>query len=75
MIKIMFIIHYLTYLFLFLIALTEKNKSISATEDDFYRKVIEAKCTEAAARRCIKKVFLEFLQIHRKTLVPEILFQ
>ena len=71
----MFIIHYLTYLFLFLIALTEKNKSISATEDDFYRKVIEAKCTEAAARRCIKKVFLEFLQIHRKTLVPEILFQ
>ena len=75
MIKIMFIIHYLTYLFLFLIALTEKNKSISATEDDFYRKVIKAKCTEAAARRCIKKVFLEFLQIHRKTLVPEILFQ
>ena len=61
----MFIIHYLTYLFLFLIALTEKNKSISATEDDFYRKVIEAKCTEAAARRCIKKVFLEFQQIHR----------
>ena len=75
MIEIMFIIHYLTYLFLFLIALTEKNKSISATEDDFYRKVIEAKCTEAAARRCIKKVFLEFLQIHRKAPVPETLFQ
>ena len=75
MIEIMFIIHYLTYLFLFLIALTEKNKSISATEDDFYRKVIEAKCTEAAARRCIKKVFLEFLQIYRKTSVPETLFQ
>ena len=74
MIEIMFIIHYLTYLFLFLIALTEKNKSISATEDDFYRKVIEAKCTEAAARRCIKKVFLEFQQIHRKTPVPETLF-
>ena len=70
----MFIIHYLTYLFLFLIALTEKNKSISATEDDFYRKVIEAKCTEAAARRCIKKVFLEFQQIDRKTPVPETLF-
>ena len=75
MIEIMFIIHYLTYLFLFLIALTEKNKSISATDDDFYRKVIEAKCTEAAARRCIKKVFLEFLQIHRKAPVPETLFQ
>ena len=75
MIEIMFIIHYLTYLFLFLIALTEKNESISATEDDFYRKVIEAKCTEAAARRCIKKVFLEFLQIHRKAPVPETLFQ
>ena len=75
MIEIMFIIHYLTYLFLFLIALTEKNKSISATEDDFYRKVIEAKCTEAAARRCIKKVFLEFLQIYRKAPVPETLFQ
>ena len=75
MIEIMFIIHYLTYLFLFLIALTEKNKSISATEDDFYCKVIEAKCTEAAARRCIKKVFLEFLQIHRKAPVPETLFQ
>ena len=74
MIEIMFIIHYLTYLFLFLIVLTEKNKSISAIEDDFYRKVIEAKCTEAAVRRCIKKVFLEFLQIHRKTPVPETLF-
>ena len=75
MIEIMFIIHYLAYLFLFLIVLTEKDKSISAIENDFYHKVIEAKCTEAAARRCIKKVFLEFLQIHRKTLVPEILFQ
>ena len=80
MIEIMFIIHYsllclfITYLFLFLIVLTEKNKSISAIEDDFYRKVIEAKCTEVAARRCIKKVFLEFQQIHRKTPVPETLF-
>ena len=74
MIEINFIIHYLTYLFLFLIVLTEKNKSISAIEDDFYRKVIQAKCTEAAARRCIKKVFLEFQQIHRKTPVPETLF-
>ena len=70
----MFIIHYLTYLFLFLIALIEKDKSISAIEDDFYHNVIEAKCTEAAARKCIKKVFLELLKIHRKTPVPESLF-
>ena len=52
MIEIMFIIHYLAYLFLFLIVLTEKDKSVSAIEDDFYDNVIEAKCTEAAARRC-----------------------
>ena len=71
MIEIMFIIHYFTYLFLFLIALTEKDKSICAIEDDFYHKVIEAKCTEAAARRCIKKVFLGFLKFHRKRPVPE----
>ena len=38
-------IHYLTYLFIFRIALTEKYKSIKAIEDDFYHKVIEAKCT------------------------------
>ena len=57
----MFIIHYLTYLFLFCIVLTEKSKSIKAIEDDFYHNlsVIEAKCTEAVARTCIKKVFLE----------------
>ena len=42
-IEITFIIYYLTYLFLFRIALTEKDKSIKATEDDFYHKVIEAK--------------------------------
>ena len=36
-------IHYLTYLFLFRIALTEKYKSVKAIEDDFYDKVIEAK--------------------------------
>ena len=70
----MFIIQYLTYLFLFFIVLTEKEKSVSAIEDDFYHKVTEAKWTEAAARRCIKKVFLEFLKIHRKTSVPESLF-
>ena len=74
MIEIMFIIHYLAYLFLFLIVLTEKDKSISAIEDDFYHKVIEAKCTEVAARRCIKKVFLEFLKLYRKAPVPESLF-
>ena len=74
MIEVMFIIHYLTYFFLFLIVLIEKDKSISAIEDDFYLKVIEAKCTEAAARRCIKYVFLEFLKTHRKTPVPESLF-
>ena len=74
MIEIMFVIHYLTYLFLFLNVLTEKDKRISAVEGDLYHKVIEAKCTEAAARRCIKKVFLEFLKIHRKTPVPESLF-
>ena len=38
-------IHYLTYLFLFRIALTEKYKSVKAIEDDFYDKVIEAKCS------------------------------
>ena len=43
-IEIMFI-HYLTYLFLFRIALTEKYKSVKAIEDDFYDKVIEAKCS------------------------------
>ena len=37
-------IHYLTYLFLFRIVLTEKYKSIKAIEFDFYHKVIEAKC-------------------------------
>ena len=42
-IEIMFIIYYLTYLFLFRIVLTEKDKSIKAAEDDFYHKVIEAK--------------------------------
>ena len=75
MIKIMFIINYLTYLFLFLIVLTEKDKSISDIEDDFYHKAIESKCTKATSRRCIKKVFLEFLKIHRKTPVPESVFQ
>ena len=74
MIEIMFTINYLTYLFLFFIGLTEKDKSISAIEDDFYHKVIETKCTEAAARRCIKKVFLEFLKLPRKTPVPESIF-
>ena len=59
----MFIIHYLTYLFLFRIVLTEKYKSIKAIEDDFYHKIIEAKWTGAVARRCsIKKVFLEISQ-------------
>ena len=33
-----------------------------AIEDDFYHNVIEAKCTEAVAQRCIKKVFLEISQ-------------
>ena len=37
--------HYLTYLFLFrIVILTEKFKSEKAIDDDFYRKVIEAKC-------------------------------
>ena len=58
MIEIMFFIHYFTYLFLFLIVLAKTDKSIYAIEDDLYQKVIEGKCTEAAARRCIKKVFL-----------------
>ena len=71
MIEMMIIIHYLTYLFLFLNVLTEKDKSTSAVEDDFDHKVIEAKCTEATTWRCIKKVFLEFLKIRRKTPVPE----
>ena len=50
----MFVIHYLTYFSLFLIVLTEKDKFINAIKDDFYHKVIEAKCTKVAARRCIK---------------------
>ena len=59
----MFVIHYLTYLCLFPIVLTEKYKSMKAVENDFYHKVIEAKCTEAVARRySIKKLFLEILQ-------------
>ena len=33
------VIHYLTYLFLFRIVLTEKYKCIKAVEDDFYHKV------------------------------------
>ena len=47
----MFIIHYLTYLFLLGIVLTEKYKSIKPIEDKSYHKVIEAKYTEAVARR------------------------
>ena len=44
-IEIMFI-HYLTYLFLFrIVILTEKYKSVKTIEDDFYHKVIEAKCS------------------------------
>ena len=38
-------IHYLIYLFLFSIVLSEKYKSIKAKEDDFYHKVIETKCS------------------------------
>ena len=41
----MMFIHFLTYLFLFRVAITEKYKSIKAIEDDFYQKVIEAKCS------------------------------
>ena len=41
----MMFIHFLTYLFLFRNAITEKYKSIKATEDDLYQKVIEAKCS------------------------------
>ena len=51
----MFIINYSTDLFLFLIVLTEKEKSISAIEDDFYHKMIETKCTEAAAGGVLKR--------------------
>ena len=39
------VIHYLTYLFLFRIVLTENKKKVKATEDDFYHKVIEEKCS------------------------------
>ena len=36
---------------------------IKAIEDEFYHKVIEAKCKKAVAQRCsIKKVFLEIFQ-------------
>ena len=40
----MFIL-YLTYFFLFRFVFTEKCKSIKTIEDDFYHKVIEAKCS------------------------------
>ena len=40
-------IHYLTYLFRFCILLAEKYRSIKATKDDFYHKVIETKCIES----------------------------
>ena len=55
--KIMFIICYLTNLFLFAFVLTKKYNKIKAIEDHFYHKVIKAKCTEAVAGRCsIQKV-------------------
>ena len=38
-------VYYLTYLFLFRFFLTETFKTIKAIEDDFYHKVIQAKCT------------------------------
>ena len=41
----MMFIHFLTYLFLFRNAITEKYKSIQAIEDDLYQKVIKAKCS------------------------------
>ena len=41
----MMFIHFLTYLLLFGITITEKYKSIKALEDDLYQKVIEAKCS------------------------------
>ena len=41
----MMFIHFLTYLFLFRVAITEKYKSIKAIEDDLYQKVTEAKCS------------------------------
>ena len=39
------LIHYLTHLFLFRIVLTEKYKKVQLIEDDFYRKIIESKCS------------------------------
>ena len=62
-IQIVFIIYYLTYLFIFSIVLTEKYKSIKAIEDDFYHKVIEAKCIEAVTRRC-SRIFAKFTGKH-----------
>ena len=54
----MFIICYLTNLFLFAFVLTKKYNKIKAIEDHFYHKVIKAKCTEAVAGRCsIQKVW------------------
>ena len=38
-------IHFLTYLFHFRNAITEKYKSIKALENDLYQKVIEVKCS------------------------------
>ena len=38
-------IHFLTYLFLFRNAITEKYKSMEAIEYDLYQKAIEAKCS------------------------------
>ena len=39
------LVHYLVYLFLFSIVLTEKCKSIKAIKDDLYHKVIGTKCS------------------------------
>ena len=53
-------------MFLFCIVLTEKDNSVKAIKNDFYGKVIEAKCTKAIAWRCIKGVLRNFAKFTRK---------
>ena len=61
-------------MFLFCIVLTEKGSSVKVIEDDFYDKIIEAKCTEAVAWRCIKGVLRNFAKFTRKHLCQSLFF-
>ena len=61
-------------MFLFCIVLTEKGNSVKVIEDDFYDKIIEAKCTGAVTWRCIKGVLRNFAKFTRKHLCQSLFF-